>query len=95
MTNKDTDAKLKKLEDTVYDLATCTEEYRSRLYVSNLYSIGTFATQKHNSSLSLSERGKMRLYIKMRDSFLSSLRYKTTSNVSKNKSYRRKSPNNE
>ena len=95
MTNKDTDAKLKKLEDTVYDLATCTEEYRSRLYVSNLYSIGTFATQKHSSSLSLSERGKMRLYIKMRDSLLSSLRYKTTSNVSMNKSYRRKSPNNE
>ena len=95
MINKDTDAKLKKLEDTVYELATCTEEYRSRLYVSNLYSIGTFATQKHNSSLSLSERGKMRLYIKMRDSLLLSLGYKTTSNTSMNKSYRRKSPNNE
>ena len=78
MANKDTDAKLKKLEDTVYELATCTEEYRSRLYVSNLYSIATFVTQKHNSSLSLTERGKMKLCIKMRDSLLSSLGCKTT-----------------
>ena len=94
MANKDTDAKLKKLKNTVYELVTCTEEYRSRLYVSNLYSIATFVTQKHNSSLSLSERGKMRLYIKMRDSLLSSLGYKTTNNVSMNKSHRRKSPSN-
>ena len=61
-----------------------TDEHEKRLSVSNLYSIGLFVQNER-----LSERGTMRLYLKMKDGLFSSLGYKIKSDL-RVTSYRRK-----
>ena len=61
-----------------------TDEHEKRLSVSNLYSIGSFVQNER-----LSERGTMRLYLKMKDGLFSSLGCKIKSDL-RVTSYRRK-----
>ena len=82
--NNKLEEKLSLLENTLYEVMSQTNEHEKRLSVSNLHSIGSFVQNER-----LSERGTMRLYLKMKDGLFSSLGYKIKSNL-RVTSYRRK-----
>ena len=82
--NNKLEEKLSLLENTLYEEMSQTDEHEKRLSVSNLYSIGSFVQNER-----LSERGTMRLYLKMKDGLFSSLGYKVKSDL-KVTIYRRK-----
>ena len=76
------------LENSIYEMALENEKYKPKLSVSNLYSIGSFLSLNRNRTYSLSERGEMRLYLKMKDSLLLSLGYEVSTKHTANTSYK-------
>ena len=80
--------KMNLLENSIYEMALENEKYKPKLSVSNLYSIGSFLSLNRNRTYSLSERGEMRLYLKMKDSLLLSLGYEVSTKHTANTSYK-------
>ena len=80
--------KMNLLENSIYEMALENEKYKPKLSVSNLYSIGLFLSLNRNRTYSLSERGEMRLYLKMKDSLLLSLGYEVSTKHTANTSYK-------
>ena len=89
--DKQLDRKLKALDDGIFYTAYegQLKKFRNIITISNLYGLRHYTVKVHNESRAykLNNRGEMKLYLKIKDGMLASIRQKPYS-------YRRKSENN-
>ena len=87
--DKKLDRKLKALDDGIFHMVYegQLKKFKYRITISNLYGLRHYTVKVHNESKAykLNNRGELKLYLKIKDGMLASLRQK---------SYRRKSENN-
>ena len=86
--------KLEALESNLYELCDRANDYRDRLTIANLYTIGSFLRNNTKGDQTLTPRGEARLYLKVKDYMYIALGY-NPQNDGSYQSYRRKISHNE